>query len=153
VGVPLDLDREQFVEWLRTSAELGLSRFTFESIATRGERLILARRLLETTDSSVGPSEVEQLFVGEVDDHGNVLVSVVFDPDHLDAAYPEPAARYAAGEARSHPAMAKTLGRQAKAISTRDWEQLGALYAADFLLNDHRRLGVGASRSREEFVA
>jgi hypothetical protein len=38
----------------------------------------------------------------EVDDHGDVAVVVVFDPDDLEAAYAELDQRFAAGEAAAH---------------------------------------------------
>src|SRR5207247_5755954 len=48
---------------------------------------------------NVGPSEVDYLHVHEVDQHGDSIAGVLFDPDDLDGAYAELDRRYAAGEA------------------------------------------------------
>jgi hypothetical protein len=56
----------------------------------------------EGSHGDVGPSEIEYLVVQEVDDHGDAVACVGFDPDALDAAYAELDRRHAAGEAAAH---------------------------------------------------
>ena len=71
-------------------------------LATRGERLALARVLWRGADGDIGLSEVEWLLIIEVDEQGAHRAVVSLDPKDLDAGYDEIQARYEAGEAAPH---------------------------------------------------
>jgi ketosteroid isomerase-like protein len=117
-------------------------RYRTEVLATRGERLALVRELIEGSDGSVGPSEVEYLFVLEMSDGGERIAGVTFDADDLDAAYAELDARYFAGEAApfGHAKGPTTFKRR---FAARDWDAMSSTLAPDYVLVDHRPLGWG----------
>jgi hypothetical protein len=117
------------------------SRFTERLIATRGDRLALHRRVFEGSGRrEVGPWEVEFLQVSEVDDHGDAVATVLFDPDDLDAAYAELDDRYVAGEAAFR--HAKLFGALRGAVAG-DWDAMASTLAPDFVVHDHSPLGWG----------
>src|SRR5262249_2177185 len=147
------VDRCRELESLRFLFEVGSSRFVEEVLATRGDRLALFRGRVVGTGSDTGPSEVDFLQVTETDDRGDAVAIVTFDPDDLDAAYAELDERYAAGEADPHAAAWQTYLRLWRALAARDWKQLAATFAPDFLIEDHRPVGLFASFSRDEWVA
>jgi len=60
---------------------------------------------------------------------------------------------YAAGEAAPYAAGWRESLRFWRALAARDWEQLVAVFAPDFVLEDHRPLGLLTSLSRDEYVA
>jgi hypothetical protein len=97
--VRVEFDRGGQLESLRFLFAFRSSRWTAQLLATRGDRLALGRVRFEASDGDAGPSDVEVLQVTEVDDHGDAVAFVVFDPDDSDLAYAELDRRYAAGEA------------------------------------------------------
>jgi class 3 adenylate cyclase/ketosteroid isomerase-like protein len=151
--VRLDLDRGAHLESLRHGFEMRSSRLSTEQLlATRGDRLALVRARLEVADGDAGPSEIDFLHVAAVDDHGDCVAAVAFDPDDLDAAYAELDDRYAAGEAARYAGTWETYRRVGRAADARDWEQLASVFAPDFVMEDHRTLGL-LPGSRDEYVA
>ena len=112
----------------------------YEVLATRGDRLALSHNRWRGATEDVGPSEIAYLSVIEVDEHGHVVVVVVFDPDDLDAAYADLDARYDAGEAARYrqTALSRVFRR---AFAARDWNTLATVLAPDLVVNDHRILG------------
>ena len=116
-------------------------RTTWETLATRGDRLALVRVHSQVSDDVVGPSEREWLSIGEVNAAGCRSWGALFDPDALDAAFAELDARYFAGEAAAHPRAAATMQAFIAAFASRDWDALGALFAEDVEVRDQRRLG------------
>ncbi len=151
----LELDREPFLAFTRQGFELGSSRVFGVLLATRGDRLALLRGGFEGTggSTSIGPSEIHVLTLIEVGADGRRVAQVRFDPDDLDAAYEELLTRYAAGEATEHPLIAAAQYRYARALSARDWEKLTSQFSRDFVMEDHRVLGMGTMHSGEEWVA
>jgi class 3 adenylate cyclase len=148
----LELDFEEHLASLRFLFEMASSRFSSEVLATRGERLALFRQRFEGSDGSVGPSEAEWVWVLGMNDRGERIAAVMFDPNDLDAAYDELDARFAAGEAARCPVM-EAGPRTTQAVAARDWGKLASLFAPDFVIDDHRLLGWGTLRSGEEYVA
>jgi tetratricopeptide (TPR) repeat protein len=150
--IRLELDRDEWLASYRQMVEM-TSGFASEVLATRGERLGMMRVRWEGADHSTGPSEIESLAVVEVDGQGDALVVVEFDPDDLDAAYAELDERYAAGEAAPYARSLERHQRVGRAAAAREWEDLAGLFAPDFVLEDHRALGWGTLRSRDDYVA
>src|SRR5262249_15962337 len=150
--VRVELDRDRELESLRFLFEIGSSRFVEEVLATRGDRLALFRGRVVGTGSDTGPSEVDFLQVTETDDRGDAVAIVTFDPDDLDAAYAELDDRYAAGEAAAYARNWETYRRVGPATDARDWEQLASVFDRDFVMEDHRPLGL-LPRSCDEYVA
>ena len=102
-------------------------------LATRGDRLVLARVRWEGATATVGPSEIEWLDVIEVDDHGERVAEVNFDPDDLDAAYAELDERYAAGEAAPYARAEETLRAAARPSRRGTGDSWLSLFAPDFV--------------------
>jgi len=150
--VQLELDRDQFLEWMRTTFEMSSSRLEQQVLATRGDRLALSRDRVEVADHNLGPSEIESLSVIEVGEHGERVATVRFDPDDLDAAYAELEERYAAGEGARGGQWAVGDGSYSRAIAARDWDALAALCAPELVVNDHRLLGWEPLRGRTAYI-
>ena len=136
--VQLELNREQALllpdgayEW----------RYTWEPVATRGDRLALVRALNAFRTDLVGPSEIEWLSIVEVNEAGQRTLGILFDPDDLDTAYAELDARYHAGEAAPYPNVAAGMREFSRAFAARDWDALAARCAPDLAVHDHRLLG------------
>ena len=134
----LQISGEEFLANQRFIFAMKASRYQSELLATRGERLSLSRTRLTGEPKGGGDILVELLTLVEIDDLGRYVALVVFDPDDLDAAYGELDLRYAAGEgAVFGPRLAKLVA----AIAARDWQDVTAQLAADFVLLDHRAVG------------
>jgi class 3 adenylate cyclase/tetratricopeptide (TPR) repeat protein len=146
----LELDRVQHVASLSTMFGMASCRFFSQVLATRGERLALHRQRFEGTDRNVGPSDVEYLLVTELNDRSERVAMVAFDPDDLDAAYTELDDRYAAGEALPYAAAWASWQRFGQSLAAHDWEQWASMVVPDFVLEDHRLLGLGTLRSRDD---
>nr|WP_081289880.1 BTAD domain-containing putative transcriptional regulator [Mycobacterium colombiense] len=75
---------------------------TLTVIATRGERLVLARMGSVNHDLRHGEFTSEKLIVAEIDSDERIAAQIAFDPDDIDAAFEELEIRYLAGEAAAH---------------------------------------------------
>ena len=106
----LELDRQQALDSQRASFDMRSSRISSEVLATRGDRLALARTRFEVADLDLGPSERELLAIVEVDERGQRVLDMLLDPDALDAAYAELDQRFAIGEAALVLTMAEAGG-------------------------------------------
>jgi ketosteroid isomerase-like protein len=151
--VRIELDRDRQLESLHFLFEMESSRFVEDVLATRGDRLALFRGRVEGSGGDSGPSEVDFLQVTETNGHGDAVAIVTFDPDDLEAAYAELDERYAAGEAAPHAATWRTELRFWRALAALDWERLAGTFATDFVVEDHRPVGLFTSLSRDEYVA
>ena len=150
--VQLDVDREQHLRGLRSMFDVESSRFTLEPIATRDDRLALARARFESAGRSVGPAKSEWLQIVGVDDCGDCSAMVVFDAGDLDAAYGELDRRHAAGEAAIHGRISAVMRSFTEGFARRDWKHLAALFAPDLVVNDRRRLGWQTLRGPRAYV-
>ena len=149
-----DLGRDEFLaSFAFVFARLSSATVVSEVLATRGDRLALFRMCVRGTESGSGPIEVPFLQIFEVDALGRIAAGFGFDPHDLDAAYAELDRRYAAGEAAPYPRVWETLQRFERAAAPRDWEEWAAMFAPDYRVEDHRRLGWGTLHSRDEYTA
>ena len=112
----LEADREQWLEGYRQMIEMTTSRPSREIVATRGERLAILRVHWQGAEGDVGPSEMDWLLVNEVDERGDHLATVLFDPDDVDAAYDR--ARGALRGRRRQPERAHFRGVPASACGS-----------------------------------
>jgi len=132
----LELDRDEFLAFMREVYDMSSSRLESEVIATRGSRLALARVRFQGADDVIGPTEIESLAVIEVGEHGTRSAMIRFETDALDAAFAELDARYGA----SDPEFAQLKSFTAR-TDERDWDAVAAFMAPDFVMHDHRPLG------------
>jgi class 3 adenylate cyclase len=140
----LDLDREEHLALARPLFEMESSQLQVEVLATRGDRLALARTRFEGADRDVGPSVIEWVDVYEVDARGKLVAFVLFDRDDLGAAYAELDERY--GPTGIHTLLLPRLNAQ-------DWDGVAALLAPDFVIEDHRLLGWGTVHGPAAYIA
>lgn len=120
--------REAFVANMRAVAEVGTGDITSTLIATRGQRLVLARIRSERFHTDV-------LNLVELDAGQQAMTStVVFDGDDLDAAVTELDSRFEAGEAAPH---GRTWTVLAKAYAAFNRHELPAT-TPDWVNIDHR---------------
>ncbi len=148
----LEVDRDEHLQSMRLIFDMTSARFSGSFLATRGERLALQRGRFEGSDRNVGPSEAEWLGVVEVDDAGDRVAVVMFDPDDLDGAYAELDRRYAAGEAAPYARAWETYQRFVRAVAARDWEELASVFDPDLVFDDHRLIGWGTLHSSNEYL-
>ncbi|OBB48199.1 hypothetical protein A5752_22590 [Mycobacterium sp. 852002-51961_SCH5331710] len=120
--------REAFVANMRAVAEVGTGDITSTPIATRGQRLVLARIRSERFHTDV-------LNLVELDAGQQAMTStVVFDGDDFDAAVAELDSRFGAGEAAPH---GRTWTVLAEAFAAFNRHQLPAT-TLDWVNIDHR---------------
>jgi hypothetical protein len=93
----LGFGRDDFTDYFRSLFDMASSRYEYEVIATRGDRLTLLETRWTGADHTVGPSEIATLTLAEVDESGQLAALVVWDPYAYDAAYAELDQRYGAG--------------------------------------------------------
>ncbi|WP_442387489.1 BTAD domain-containing putative transcriptional regulator [Mycobacterium sp.] len=120
---------------IRATADVGVTDLTSTVIATRGERLALARIRLSGRDQRPEAFHTDLLNIVEIDTDSRFAARILFDLDDIDAAFEELDARYLAGEAAAH---------------SRTWSVITGIYAAfnrhelspttpDWVNTDHRR--------------
>ncbi len=130
----------------RAVADLGGTEITSEVIATRGNRLFLARSHLSSRGQESERFHTESLCVASSDDDGRIAARVVFDPDDINAALTELDARYVAGEAKPYARVWSVitdayaaLNRHELAPTPPDWVYVDhhrpALWQGDFTAN------------------
>jgi ketosteroid isomerase-like protein len=123
------------------------SRVWRTTSATVGERLMLERLRIAAPDGQT----VEVLHLVEVDAQGRILAVILFDADDLRAASSEMVERYAlSDEGRRIP---PALGEFLRAYRDHDLARLRAMLPDDYVLDDHRRTGVGRLEGAEAQVA
>jgi DNA-binding SARP family transcriptional activator len=127
--------RDAEIANLRATADAGFTYMSSVVIATRGERLILARASGRGSGSEDFLSE--GLGVVEINSRNQIAVIVVFAPDDFEAAIAELDARYLAGEAAPYARTWSvvmqgfaSLNRRELPPTTPDWVNI-----------DRRRLG------------
>jgi len=132
-GMP-ELDRAGLLAFHRAMFEMESSVGSAEVLATRGERLALGRILLRVSSGDVGASELESINVVELNERGQRVTMVRFDPDDLDAAYAELDRRYTERESSRFDGVWP-------AIAARDWDAVAGGLSPEVIVNDHRQLG------------
>ncbi|MGQ9406667.1 BTAD domain-containing putative transcriptional regulator [Mycolicibacterium gilvum] len=102
VGSGLQPGRNAAVSQARVTSDLGVRSAIWSTVATRGERLVLARARFWGRDEPPDAFYTEVLHLVEIAASQRITRFVAFDLDHLDAAFVELDARYLAGEAAPH---------------------------------------------------
>jgi hypothetical protein len=120
---------------VRATADLGATDLTSTVIATRGERLALARLRLSGRDQRPEAFHSEMHGIVEIDADNRFAARILFDLDDFDAAIAELDARYLASEAAAHAHTWSVLVRTYAAFNRHE------LYPTtpDWVNADHRR--------------
>src|SRR5439155_25910942 len=150
-------DIDWWIADLQEIASMRNTRFERQLVGTAGDRVALTRILLSgdpggaaaaaATESppisSLGPFELEALWVTEVDESGRLTAGVAFDVDDWRAATREAYARWFASDAVAAASVGPVF-EFVEAMNEHDRTRVRAVLAADFVLDDHRpaRLGV-----------
>lgn len=132
--------RDAVMANMRALAE-GLAQVALSVIATRGDRLALARIRSFNPDSRHGGFAVEMLGIVEIDTGGRIAAHIFFDAEDIDSAFEELDARYLVGEAAAH---AHTWSVISDAYAAMNRHELFAT-TADFMDIDHRHVTTMAS--------
>src|ERR1700721_2804858 len=127
----------------RAVADVGVTRFTSNVIAIRGERLALGSY---SVFDGWGGSTV--LSVSELNPEQQIVARVAFAPEDFDAAIAELDARYLAGEAAAHADTWSVMMRACAALNTRETFAT----TADFVDIDHRSLAPIGSGDLKAYI-
>jgi DNA-binding SARP family transcriptional activator len=125
---------------------------TCTTMAIRGDRLALRRLRFSEQDGQHQAFLNEMLGVVEIDANNRLLSHVVFDPDHIDAAFNELDARYLAGEAAPYAGVWRTV---VDTLGEVNRHELGPIMGG-LRYVDHRRISFGSDdfgRAVEELWA
>lgn len=134
IGAGIRHGRAAEIQGLQAAASVGTKQVTSTFLATRGERLVLARSRLAPNDQRPAAFYAEMIGVVEVNADHLVTGVVSFDVDDIDAAFAELDARYLAGEAGPYAHTWSVISRECAAFNRHE------LPATEFVTVDHRRL-------------
>jgi len=146
-GLRTTVGGDGFLAGLRWAGP-GVER-THTVLATAGDRLELRRNRFRRAREVV-LFEIEALAVTEIDADGRLAAIVTFDPDDRAAAEAELSARYLRSGAHVMPPAVVAFGR---ALAAHDLAGVRAALHAEFVLDDHRPLGLGRIEGAEAYVA
>ncbi len=119
---------------MRAAADLGSASLTSAVIATRGERLALARFRMSGRDQRPEAFYSDMLGILQLDADNRVTARILFDLDDIDTAFEELDNRYLAGEGADHAHAWSVIAQTSAAFNRHE------LPAADWVIIDHRRL-------------
>src|SRR3989442_6089471 len=157
------------VDWwiadLQEIASMRNTRLKRQLVGTAGDRVALTRVLLSgdpggaaaaaATESqpisSLGPFELEALWVTEVDESGRITAGVAFDVDDWRAASREVWARWSARDAVAAASVGPAF-ELIEAFNDRDRTRVRAVLADDFVLDDHRQARLGVIERADAYV-
>lgn len=118
-------------------------------LATAGERLML-EHLIYRSRKNPDSFQIELLVLYEIDDSNRIVVANAFDADDEIAARDELGERYAAAGSDGMPAVFREFSR---AVNAHDLAALKATLSGDYILDDHRRTGMGRIEGVDAHVA
>ena len=124
--------RDAEIANMQSIAEIGIVAIASTTIATRGQRVVLARHDFSVSDWPDAGRNV--IYVVETNADNQVSAHVVFDPDDIDAAFEELDSRYLAGEAADY---SHTWSVIARAYAAHNRRELAAT-TPDWVNIDHR---------------
>ncbi len=110
--------RDAEIANVQVIAEAGVTAITSTAIATRGERLVLARHQFSARD---WPEPIgEMVDVVEINADNQITSQVIFEADDFEAAIAELDARYLAGEGAAHAKAWSVIMQVYAALSRRE---------------------------------
>ena len=146
VSLPPLHGADAFIENTQIQEEM-FGPTALEPVATRGDRLVLARTL------TVAASGFELVAYGvfETNEAGQFCAAVMFDETDRDRALRELDRRYLVGEGAADLEMLLVGGKFAAANASNDLDAQRELLAPDFVVVDHHLLRFGQG-DREYFI-
>ena len=148
----LKLRGAEFLTHLRLMFRMPGGRRTSEILATRGDRLVLARERITGEVGDGGHVDYDNLTLLEVDAEGRGVALVVFDPEDVGAAFDEIHTRFLRGEGAPYVATIQWGERLQRAIAARAWQEAAGAFTDDFVAEDHRVMGWETLRSGEDYL-
>jgi hypothetical protein len=143
-------DRETLMASMRYVGSRGITRVTRVALATAGDRLVLERfRWAGGADET--RFEVEAVAITEVDAQGRVVAHVLFDLEDRLAASREMLERFLRSDAAR--VMPPESGEMFRALLDHDPRRCRAVLPDDFVLDDHRRTGLGRLEGADAYIA
>lgn len=111
----------------------------FETIAVRGEHLMLGRATFRDQSETGSPIAVEALNIGSISDDELISWFAVLDPDDIDAAFAELTARWIASGEVAYPDVIEAALRSNEMYNRHDWDAIAANEFGATYVN-HRQL-------------
>ncbi len=159
----LETDGQAWLAGFRRMVEMTSAPPVYSVLATRGEWLALMSMIWRGADGDVGLSEIEWRLIIEVNQRGEHVAIVVYDPVDVDAAYGELDVRYRAKNASASDVLAadqpeqlptwKSLHDYVRHVGCRDWSAVAALCAEEFVEFDHRSFAtLGTTRGGDAWA-
>jgi hypothetical protein len=140
------LSAEQLTS-LKPFGDVGFVSSTIEPVAVRGDRLFLFKLVSGTADGL----ELAVLSLVELAPSGRFAYTAWYDEGDLDAAIDELDERFLAGEGAEHADVYQPVVELLHRHRAHDWDGYRDLLADDFVLVDHRRVGLPAT-DRDGFI-
>ncbi|MGZ7035181.1 MAG: nuclear transport factor 2 family protein, partial [Ilumatobacteraceae bacterium] len=129
--------RDAVTEEIAGILEIGVKSVTTDTIATRGENLVLSRAQTWGRDQGPEAFHTDVVDVVETDAEGRIVARVVFDPDDIDAAFEELDSRYLVAEAAPYAHTWSLIARAYAGFNrreipahTKDWVNIDHRHAA-----------------------
>jgi hypothetical protein len=123
---------------------------THTVLATAGDRLELRHNRFSSTEGETLVFEIDTLALAEIDADGLLAAIVLFDPADRAAAEAELFERYVAGGGDGMP---RGMIEYFRGVNTGDLTRARSGLCDDFVLEDHRRTGVGRLEGGDASVA
>lgn len=111
----------------------------FETIAVRGEHLMLGRATFRDQSEAGNPIAVEALNIGSINKDELIFWFAVLDPDDIDAAFAELTARWIASGEVAYPDVIEAALRSNEMYNRHDWDAIAANEFGATYVN-HRQL-------------
>jgi hypothetical protein len=127
--------RDAVIAEISAFAAIGVTTFTTDIIAIRGERLVLGHSRTSNGDQRPDAFHNEVLRIVEIDACDRIAAVLAFDLDDFDAAVEELDTRYLAGEAAPYSAVWSAVVHGYVALNRHELP----LMTADAVSVDHRR--------------
>ncbi|EFG77816.1 adenylate/guanylate cyclase catalytic domain protein [Mycobacterium parascrofulaceum ATCC BAA-614] len=146
VSAETQRSRDAVVRDLQAAAEVGFGISMVSAIATRGQRLVLAR--VRASGSDPDAIQNDALNVVEIDADDRIANVGTYDLEDIDAAIAQLDARYLAGEAAPYAAAWSVVTGTFASISRREFPAM----APDCTTVDHRRVATFARNQLPAYI-
>ncbi len=140
---------DKIIENARVIRDLGSIDASYETLATRGERVCIGRIYYRNAAIDFDADMIE---LSELDPSGRMIFTALFDPDDADDAFRELERRYLDGECAPFKDVWDPIVRVVAAYNSRDWVTLRSGFADDVVVTDHRLTSLGTMNGFDAFM-